>query len=134
MNIKSLLLALIFALTPVMWAQEEPAQAPPGPGSGDQMRAQHRQKLMEMHKQEMRAMKADVEKMNSSLAQMKTNVAAIKDPAEKARWQTNVDMWETLVGHMERMQKHMESMGPGMMHGHGMGDPPQPPPAEKKPE
>jgi len=43
-------------------------------------------------------------------------------------------MWETLVGHMERMQKHMESMGPGMMHGHGMGGPPPSPATEKKPE
>jgi hypothetical protein len=36
-----------------------------------------------------------------------------------------------MIGHMEQMQKHMESM-PGMM-GPGMGSPPSPPPAEKKP-
>ena len=65
---------------------------------------------------------------------MKTNVETIKDPAEKARWQANVDMWETLVGHMEQMEKHMESMGPGMMHGPGMGGPPSSPQSEKKPE
>jgi hypothetical protein len=94
MKLKSLLLVLIFALTPLMWAQDAPAQAPAGPGGGNQVRAEHRKKMMEMHKQEMDAMKADVEKMKSSLAQMKTNVAAIKDAAEKTRWQTNVDMWK----------------------------------------
>jgi hypothetical protein len=130
MKFKSVLLVLIFALTPMVWAQE--AQAPP-PSTGTQARPEHRQHMMEMHKQEMEAMKADVEKMKSALAQMKTNVAAIKDPNEKARWQTNVDMWETVVGHMERMQKHMESMGPGMMHGPGPGGPPTPP-SEKKPQ
>jgi hypothetical protein len=45
-----------------------------------------------------------------------------------------VDMWETVVTHMDRMQKNMESMGPGMMHGHGMGGPPPTSPTEKKPE
>jgi len=78
MKIESFLLVLIFALTPVMWAQEKPAQAPPGPGSGDLMRPEHRQQMMEMHKQEMQAMKADMEKMQSSLAQMKANVLTIK--------------------------------------------------------
>jgi hypothetical protein len=134
MKLKSLLLVLIFALTPLVWAQDAPAQAPAGPGGGNQVRAEHREKMMEMHKQEMDAMKADVEKMKSSLAQMKTNVAAIKDAAEKTRWQTNVDMWETVVTHMDRMQKTMESMGPGMMHGPGMGGPPPAPPSGKKPE
>ena len=134
MKIKGSLLVLVFALTPVMWAQEKPAQAPPGPGSGDQMRTEHRQQMMAMHRQEMEAMRADIGRMKSSLAQMKTNVAAIKDPAEKARWQTNVDMWETVVTHMDRMQKHMESLGPGMMHGHEMGGPPPAPPTERKPE
>ena len=90
--------------------------------------------MMAMHKQEMDATKADVEKMKSSLAQMKANVAEIKDSAEKARWQTNVDMWETVVAHMDRMQKTMESIGPGMMHGPGMGGPPPTPPSGKKPE
>jgi hypothetical protein len=28
----------------------------------------------------------------------------------------------------------MQSMGPGMMHGHGMGGPHPSPPTEKKPE
>ena len=132
MKSKCFLLVLIFALTPVMRAQEKPAQTPP-PG-GSEAQAEHRQKMMDMHKQEMEAMKADIGKMESSLDQMKTNVAAIKDSAEKARWQTNVDMWETVVTHMDRMQKSMESMGPGMMRGHGMGGPPPSPPAEKKPE
>ncbi len=132
MKLKSLLLVLIFALTPLMWAQEKPAETP-SPG-GSQAQTEHRHKMMEMHKQEMEAMKADIEKMQSSLAQMKTNVAAIKDSAEKARWQTNVDMWETVVTHMDRMQKNMASMGPGMMHGHEMDGPRPTPPTEKKPE
>jgi hypothetical protein len=35
---------------------------------------------------------------------------------------------------MESMRPGMGGMGPGMMHNHGMGDPPSSPPAEKKPE
>jgi septal ring factor EnvC (AmiA/AmiB activator) len=134
MKITSFLLVLIFVLTPAMRAQEKPAQAPPGPGSGNQMRAEHRQQLMEMHKQEMEALRADIEKMKSSLAQMKANLLTIKDTNELSRWRNNVDMWETVVTHLDRMQKNMESMGPGMMHGHGMGGPPPTPPTEKKPE
>ena len=129
MKVKNFLLVLIFGLTPLVWPQE--AQSPQ-PGTSQP--GEHRQKMMEMHKQEMEAMKADIEKLKSSLAQMKTNVAAIKDPPEKARWQANVDMWETVVSHMDRMQKQMESMGPGMTHGPGMGGPPQPPPSEQKPQ
>jgi hypothetical protein len=134
MKIKSFLLVLIFALAPAMWAQDKPAQAPLGPGSGNQMRAEHRQKMMEIHKQEMEAVRADIEKMKSSLAQMKANLLTIKDPNELSRWRDNVDMWETVVTHMDRMQKNMESMGLGMMQGHGMGDRPPTPPTEKKPE
>jgi hypothetical protein len=134
MKNKSFLLVLIFALTPAMWAQDKPAQAPPGPGGGNQMGAEHRQTTMEMHKQEMEAMRADIEKMKSSLAQMKAIVLTIRDPNELSLWRTNVDMWETVVTHMDRMQKNMESMGPGMMHGHGMSAPPPTPPTEKKPE
>jgi hypothetical protein len=134
MKIKSFLLVLIFALTPAMWAQDKPAQAPPGPGGGNQMGAEHRQTTMEMHKQEMEAMRADIEKMKSSLAQMKAIVLTIRDPNELSLWRTNVDMWETVVTHMDRMQKNMESMGPGMIHGHGMGGPPPTPSTEKKPE
>jgi hypothetical protein len=134
MKIKSFLLVLLFGLTPGMWAQDKPAQAPPGAGSGNQMRAEHRQKMMEMHKQEMEAVRTDIEKMKASLAQMKANVLTIRDPNELSRWRDNVDMWETVVTHMDRMQKNMESMGPGMMHGHGMGGPPPTPPSEKKPE
>ena len=135
MKVKSFLLALVFALTPAMLAQEKPAQAPPGHGGGDQMRAEQRKHMIEMHKQQMEAMKTDIEKLKSSLAQMKTNVAAITDSSEKARWQQNMDMWETVVNHMDRMQKQMESMGPGMMgpgmmHGPGPGGPPPTPPAE----
>jgi hypothetical protein len=134
MMVRSLLIILTFALTPVMWAQEKPAQAPPGPGAGSQMRAEHRQRMMEMHEQEMEAMRADIEKMKSSLAQMKAVALTIRDPNELSLWRTNVDMWETVVAHMDRMQKNMESMGPGMMHGPGMGGPPPAPPTGKKPE
>ena len=67
MKIKNFLVALIFALTPAIWAQDKPAQASPGPGSRNQMRAEHRQEMMEMHRQEMEAMGADIEKMKSSL-------------------------------------------------------------------
>ena len=132
MKIKSLLLVLIFALTPVMWAQEKPAQTPP-PG-GSEAQAEHRQKMMDMHKQETGAMRADIGRMKSSLAQMKAVVLTIRDPNELSLWRTNVDMWETVVAHMDRMQKSMGSTGPGMMHGPGMGGPPPAPPAEKKPE
>jgi hypothetical protein len=132
MMVKSLLLVLMFALAPVMRAQEKPAQTPP-PG-GSEAQAEHRQKMMDMHKQEMAAMKADIGKMESSLAQMKAVVLTIRDPNELSLWRTNVDMWETVVAHMDRMQKSMESMGPGMMRGHGMGGPPPSPPAEKKPQ
>jgi hypothetical protein len=82
MKIKSFLLVLIFALTLAMWTQDKPAQAPPGPGSGNQIRAEHRQTMMEMHKQEMEAMRADIEKMKSSLAQMKAVALTIRDPNE----------------------------------------------------
>jgi hypothetical protein len=132
MKIKGFL--LVFALAPATWAQDKPAQAPPGPGSGNQMRAEHRQEMMEMHKQEMEAVRADIEKMKSSLAQMKANLLTIKDPNELSRWRDNVDMWETVVTHMDRMQKNMESMGPGMIHEHGMGGPPPTPSTEKSPE
>jgi hypothetical protein len=134
MKIKSFLLVLIFALTPAIRAQDKPAQAPPGHGGGNQMRAEHRQKMMEMHIQEMEAMRTDIEKMKSSLAEMKANLLTIRDPNDLSRWRNNVDMWETVVTHMDRLQKSMDSMGRGMMHGHGMGGPPPAPPTEKKPE
>jgi hypothetical protein len=130
MKVKGVLLAMLFGLTLQAWGQQPPAP----PAGRSQARAEHRQKMMEMHQQEMAAMKIDIEKLNSFLAQMKTNVAAIKDSAEKARWQTNVDMWEVVVNHMDRMQTHMESMGPRMMPYPGSGAPPPSPPAEKKPQ
>jgi len=134
MKIKNFLFVLIFALTPAMWAQDKPAQAPGGPCTGNETRAEHRQQMMQMHKQEMEAVRADIEKMKSSLAQMKANLLTIKDTNELSRWRDNVDMWETVVTHMDRMQKNMESMGTGMMHDHGIGGPPPTPPSEKKPE
>lgn len=52
MKVKNFLLALIFALAPATLAQNPPTQAPAsGPGAG-QPRAEHRQHMMEMHKQE----------------------------------------------------------------------------------
>ena len=44
MKINGFLIALIFALTPGMWAQDKPLLVPPGPSSGNQMRAEYRQK------------------------------------------------------------------------------------------
>jgi hypothetical protein len=82
----------------------------------------------------MEAMRADIEKMKSSLAEMKANVLTIRDPNELSLWRTNVDMWEAVLTHIDRMQKNIESMGPGMMHGHGMGGRPPTPSTEKKPE
>jgi hypothetical protein len=131
MKVKSFLLVLLFASAPLVRAQEKPEPPPAGPG-GSQMRAEHRQKMMEMHKKEMEAMKADIEKMKSSLAEMKANILTIREPNELARWRNNVELWETVVGHMDRMQRNMESMGPGMMDGPGMGGPPPSSPAEKR--
>jgi len=91
MKIKSFLFVLIFALTPAMWPQDKPGQAPGGPGSGNEMRAEHRQQMMQMHKQEMEAVRADIEKMKSSLAQMKANLLTIKDTNELSRWRDNMD-------------------------------------------
>ncbi|MBZ5572725.1 MAG: hypothetical protein LAO09_12715 [Acidobacteriia bacterium] len=127
MKHKILLLALLFTLASVAWAQDTQSQAPAS-ASKTQTRSAHRQHMMEMHKQEMDAAKADVAKIKSSLEQMKANVAKISDADEKARWQANVDMWETLAGHMDRMLQHMESMGPGM------GPMGGPPPSDKKPQ
>jgi hypothetical protein len=45
MKLESLLLALIFTLTPVMWAQSAPAQEPT-PAGGSQARPEHRQHMM----------------------------------------------------------------------------------------
>ena len=67
--------------------------------------------MMEMHKQEIEAVRADIEKMKSSLAQMHANLLTIKDPNELSRWRDNVDMWGTVITHMDRMQRNMESMG-----------------------
>ena len=75
MKVESFLLALIFGLTPLMWAQEP--QAPP-PG-GSQAHGEHRQQMMEIHQQEMEAMKVDIQKMKSALAQIKANLLTIKD-------------------------------------------------------
>jgi hypothetical protein len=129
MKVNSFLLALIFGLTPLMWAQGPQA---PRPG-GSQARGEHREPMTETHQQEMEAMKADIQNMKSALAQMKANLFTIKDVNEFARWRNNVDLWETLVGHMERMQKRMESLGTGT-EPHRLGSPPSPSQTQKKPE
>jgi TolA-binding protein len=139
MRFHTLLLAVIVSLTSLAWVQEAPPSSqtpasPSGSAGQGQTRSQHRHEMMEMHKEQVEEMKTDVEQLKSSLAQMKANILTIKEPNELARWRNNVDMWDKLVSHMDRMVKHMESMGPDMMHEHGMGGPPSPPPAEKKPE
>jgi hypothetical protein len=134
MKIRDFLLVVMFALASAMWAQDKPAHAPPAAGTGNQMRAEQRQKMIEMHKQEMEGMRADMEKMKASLAQMKANLFTIKDTNEFSRWRDNVDMWELVITQMDRMQRDMEAMGPGMMQGHGMGGPTPAPPIGKKPE
>lgn len=133
MKLKRFLLALLLSLTPLMCAEEPQAPAPDA-GGKSQARAEHRQQMMKMHRQEMEAIKADVEKMKASLAQMKANILLIKDVNEMARWRNNVHMWEILVGHMERMQKQMESMGLGMMGPHHMSGPTSPLSSEEKPQ
>jgi hypothetical protein len=132
MKVKTFLVALIFALTPAMSAQQPQTPAP----GGSQARAEHRQQMMEMHKQEMEAMKSDMGKLKSSLAEMKANILTIREPNELARWRNNADMWETVIAHMDRMQKQMESMGTGMMgpRGPGRGGPPPTPQSEQKPQ
>ena len=124
MKTRDFLLVVMFALASAMWAQDKPAQASPGPGTGNQMRAEQRQKMIEMHRQEMEGMRADMEKMKSSLAQMKANLFTIKDTNEFSRWRDNVDMWELVITQMDRMQKDMEAMG----------GPTPAPPVGKKPE
>ena len=110
MNLKNFFFVLLFAVTPILWAQDQ--QQNPRPFGGNQATAGLPERIIQMHKQEIEAMKADIEKMKSSLGQMKTNVAAIKDSAEKARWQTSVDMWETVINHMDRTERQMEAMTP----------------------
>jgi hypothetical protein len=134
MKTRDFLLVVMFALASAMWAQDKITQAPAGSGTGNQMRAEERQKMIEMHKEEMEGMRTDIGKMKASLAQMKANLFTIKDTNEFSRWRDNVDMWELVIAQMDRMQKNMESMGPGMMQGHGMGAPPPAPPSGKKPE
>ena len=136
----SFLWALLFVLSSLAWAQEQPRPTPPLKGpTAVVIPAEEHQKMMEMHKQHMAAMQTDLDKMKASLEQMKANVAKISDAGEKARWQSNVDLWTVMVGHMEHMMKEMKSMGPGMgpgqMHHHGgMEKPASPPPAESKPQ
>ncbi len=57
MKFKTFLPVVIFAFTPVLWAQNASAQAPAS-GGGSQARTERRENMMEMHKQQMEAMKA----------------------------------------------------------------------------
>jgi hypothetical protein len=134
MKTRDFLLVVMFALASAMWAQDKLAQAPPGSGTGNQMRTEQCQKMIEMHKYEMEGMRTDIEKMKASLAQLKANLFTIKDTNEFSRWRDNVDMWELVITRMDRMQKNMESMWPDRMQGDGMGVPPAAPPTGKKPE
>src|ERR1051325_7486230 len=132
MKVKTFLVAMIFALTTALSAQQPQTPAP----DGSQARAERRQQITEMRKQEMEAMKSDIGKLKSSLAEMKANILTIREPNELARWRNNADMWETVINHMDRMQKQMESMGTGMMgsRGPGMGGPLPTPLPDQKPQ
>jgi hypothetical protein len=134
MRTRDFVFVVMFAVASAMWAQDRLAQAHPGSGTGNQMRAEERQKMIEMHEQEMEGMRADIEKMKASLAQMKANLFTIKDTNEFSRWRDNVDMWELVITQMDRMQKDMESMEPGMMQGAGVGGPGVAAPTGKKPQ
>ena len=90
MKLKSLLLVTIFALTPVIWAQNASMQSPASGHGHDQAHADH-QEMMAMHKQEIEAMKADVETMKASLAQMKANLLTIPKRNEMSRWRNNAE-------------------------------------------
>lgn len=85
MKYKTLSFVLIFALVSMLYAQNTSAQAPAS-GSGGQTKAERPEHMIEMHKQQMAAMKADVEKMKAALAAMKANIASISDQNELARW------------------------------------------------
>jgi hypothetical protein len=131
MKTREFVFVVMFAVASAMWAQDRLAQAPTGPGTRNQMQAEERQKMIEMHEQEMEGMRADIEKMKASLAQMKANLFTIKDTNEFSRWRDNVDMWELVITQMDRMQKDMESMEPGTMQGRGVGGPGAAPNAKK---
>jgi hypothetical protein len=82
MNVKTLVLIATFAQALSVCAQGTPPQVPAGSTAGTQTRQERHHQMMEMHKQEMAAMKADIETLKSSLAQMKANVLTIREPNE----------------------------------------------------
>src|SRR5215813_14794954 len=96
-------------VTLIMWAQTAPRQAPHSHPDRDHLPAGQCQDMMEMHKQQIEAMRAEVEHMKKSLAQMKANLLTIRDSNEMDRWRNNAEMWQALVDHMDRMLKEMES-------------------------
>ena len=98
------------------------------------MQAEHRQHMMEVHKQEMEAMKADIEKLKASLAEMKANILTIREPNELSRWRNNVEMWETVITHIDRDTKEHGIDGTRHDARPGMSGSPPTPPSEKKPE
>jgi hypothetical protein len=66
MKTRDFLLVVMFALVSAMWAQDKLAQAPAGSGTGNQMRAEERQKMIEMRKEEMEGMRTDIEKRHEN--------------------------------------------------------------------
>jgi hypothetical protein len=69
MKHKILPLALLFTLASMVWAQDTQSQtsaSKSGSMSKTQTPSTDRQQMMEMHKEEMEAIKADVEKMKAS--------------------------------------------------------------------
>ncbi|MGE5056963.1 MAG: hypothetical protein ACM3WP_22625 [Acidobacteriota bacterium] len=67
MKLSTPLLIAAFAAAPSVCAQSTPPQEPAGSASGSHARQERRQQMMEMHKEEMAAMKADIETLKSAL-------------------------------------------------------------------
>jgi len=132
MKMKSLLL-ITMVVAPIMWAQTAPRQAPHSHPERDRLASGQCQEMMEMHKQQIEAMRAEVEHMKKSLAQMNANLLTIRDSNEMDRWRNNAEMWQALVDHMDRMLKEMESSQVGTT-GPCAGGPPSAAPIKKKPE
>jgi len=82
MKLNVLLLVAALAAAPGVFAQGAPPQQAAGSAAGPQARQERRQQMMEVHRQEMAAMKADIETLKSSLAQMKANILTIREPNE----------------------------------------------------
>jgi hypothetical protein len=132
MKMKTFLLVSIL-VTPIVWAQTAPRQAPDSHPDRDRLASGQCQEMMEMHKQQIEAMRAEVEHLRKSLAQMKANLLTIRDSNEMDRWRNNAEMWQALVDHMDRMLKEMELSQVGTT-GPCVGGLPSAAPIKKKPE